>query len=339
MPRDTLAAPDTERIAEPMSNLDPRPDEVVCENRDGHAPRLLDYREVPLGGPRAMTVRRSLPQRGQTLIGAWCFLDHYGPDDVRLGGGMAVPGHPHTGLQTVSWVFSGEIEHRDTTGAHAIVRPREVNLMTAGSGIAHSEYSTPDTAFLHGVQLWVALPDEHRNTAPAFEHHAPPVLDVEGAEVVVFLGGLFGQRSPVRTFTPLLGAELTLRPGQRLRVPADPTFEHGVLIDAGSVTVGGIDASIGQLVYLPAGPDAVDLTAGDEGPARLLLIGGEPLGEQIVMWWNFVGRSHDEIAGFREDWQRARTAPEAGRFGPFPGGWDETIPAPILPNVRLRPRG
>ncbi|WP_137722893.1 pirin family protein [Prescottella subtropica] len=322
-----------------MSNLDARPDEVVCGNRDGRVPRLLDYREVPLGGPRAMTVRRTLPQRGQTLIGAWCFLDHYGPDDVRVGGGMAVPGHPHTGLQTVSWVFDGEIEHRDTTGAHAIVRPREVNLMTAGSGIAHSEYSTPGTAFLHGVQLWVALPDEHRSTAPSFEHHAPPVLDVDGAEAVVFLGSLFGQTSPVRTFTPLLGAELTLRPGQALHVPVDPTFEHGVLVDTGSVTVSGVDAAPGQLVYLPTGFGSVDLVAAEDDPVRLLLIGGEPLGEQIVMWWNFVGRGHDEIAGFREDWQRARTESVPGRFGAFPDEWSETIPAPILPNIRLVGRG
>ncbi|MFD4467895.1 pirin family protein [Rhodococcus sp. NPDC058505] len=323
-----------------MSNLEARPDEVVCASRDGTAPRLLDYREVPLGGARAMTVRRSLPQRGQTLIGAWCFLDHYGPDDVRRSGGMRVAGHPHTGLQTVSWVFSGEIEHRDTTGAHAIVRPREVNLMTAGSGIAHSEYSTPDTAILHGVQLWVALPDEHRFTAPAFEHYAPPVLDVEGAQAVVFLGSLFGTTSPVRTFTPLLGAELTLRPGQTLRVPLDGSFEHGVLVDSGSVEVAGVAATIGQLVHLPAGASEVDLVAAGDGPVRLLLLGGEPLGEQIVMWWNFVGRSHDEVAGFRADWQSERdNRPAAdGRFGPFPGEWDETIPAPMLPNARLRPR-
>lgn len=325
-----------------MSNLETTPDEVVCENRDGSAPRLLDFREVPLGGPRAMTVRRSLPQRDQTLIGAWCFLDHYGPDDVADSGGMRVAGHPHTGLQTVSWLFRGEIEHRDTTGAHAMVRPREVNLMTAGSGIAHSEFSTPDTDVLHGVQLWVALPDEHRFTAPAFEHHAPPVLDVDGAEVVVFLGSLFGQTSPVRTFTPLLGAEIVLRPGQRLDVALDGTFEHGVMVDTGAVSVSGVDAKVGQLVYLPVGTPSTELVASSDGPVRVVVLGGEPLGEQIVMWWNFIGRTHDEVAGYRADWQRERddqSDPGSSRFGPFPSEWSETIPAPILPNVRLRPRG
>ncbi|MFE3290378.1 pirin family protein [Rhodococcus sp. NPDC059234] len=325
-----------------MSNLDPNPDEVVCAGRDGHRPRVLDYREVPLGGPRAMTVRRSLPQRGQSLIGAWCFLDHYGPDNVADSGGMRVAGHPHTGLQTVSWVFRGEIEHRDTTGAHAIVRPREINLMTAGSGIAHSEFSTADTTVLHGVQLWVALPNAHRFTEPAFEHFEPPLLDIEGAQVLVFLGSLFGQSSPVRTFTRLLGAEITLRPGQTLSVPLAADYEHGVMVDTGMVSVGGAEAKSGQLVYLPLGASGVDIAASPDGSARILLLGGEPLGEQIVMWWNFIGRSHDEIVGYREDWQRERrdqSSPQTGRYGPFPAEWQQTIPAPDLPNVRLAPRG
>jgi redox-sensitive bicupin YhaK (pirin superfamily) len=337
------SAPDPDRKNRAvMSNLDPHPDEVVCAGRDGHDPRVLDYREVPLGGPRAMAVRRSLPQRGQSLIGAWCFLDHYGPDNVADSGGMRVAGHPHTGLQTVSWLFRGEIEHRDTTGAHALVRPREINLMTAGSGIAHSEFSTAGTTVLHGVQLWVALPDRDRFTAPAFEHHAPPVLDVEGAEVLVFLGSLFGQTSPVRTFSPLLGAEVTLRPGQTLSVPLDAGFEHGVMVDTGTVSAGGAEAKPGQLVYLPLGASGVDIAASADGPARVLLLGGEPLGEQIVMWWNFVGRTHDEVVGYREDWQRARQGGgwrQPGRYGRFPAEWHETIPAPVLPNVRLAPRG
>lgn len=325
-----------------MSNLDPTPDEVVCENGDGHRPRLLDFREVPLGGPRAMTVRRSLPQRDRTLIGAWCFLDHYGPDDVAVSGGMRVAGHPHTGLQTVSWLFSGEIEHRDTTGVHAMVRPREVNLMTAGSGIAHSEFSTADTTVLHGVQLWVALPDEHRFTAPGFEHYAPPVVEVDGAEVVVFLGSLFGQTSPVHTFTPLLGAEIVLQAGQRLDITLDAAFEHGVMVDTGAASIGGVDASVGQLVYLPVGVPAVEVTASAAaGPVRLIVLGGVPLGEQIVMFWNFIGRTHEEIAEYREQWQRERElgGVESGRFGAFPSAWEETIPAPVLPNARLRPRG
>ena len=136
-------------------------------------PEVLEARDVPLGGPRALQVRRTLPQRARTLIGAWCFADHYGPVEVPKTGGMDVPPHPHTGLQTVSWLFSGEVEHRDSLGSHALVRPGEMNLMTGGRGIAHSEVSTPDTERLHGVQLWVALPEaldelrRHRAVATA----------------------------------------------------------------------------------------------------------------------------------------------------------------------------
>lgn len=158
-----------------MSNLEAAPAAVTCTAPAGGARRhgqVLDPRAVPLGGPRAMTVRRTLPQRARSLIGAWCFADHYGPDLVSASGGMRVPGHPHTGLQTASWLFGGEVEHHDTADTHARVRPGELNLMTAGSGIAHSEYSTPATTVLYGVQLWVALPAAHRFTAPAFEHHA-----------------------------------------------------------------------------------------------------------------------------------------------------------------------
>src|SRR5699024_8858206 len=142
----------------PMSNVETDPVEQICRNEstDAHM-QVLTARDVPLGGPRAMTVRRTLPQRARSLIGAWCFADHYGPDDVSTTGGMVVPPHPHTGLQTVSWLFSGEIEHRDTLGTVASVRPGELNLMSAGAGIAHSEVSSPATTTLHGVQLWVAL--------------------------------------------------------------------------------------------------------------------------------------------------------------------------------------
>ncbi|HVK20177.1 MAG TPA: pirin family protein [Actinokineospora sp.] len=316
-----------------MSNLENAPAELVCTRADGPG-KVLDAREVPLGGPRAMTVRRTLPQRDQSLIGAWCFIDHYGPSTDK----MNVDGHPHTGLQTVSWLFSGEIEHRDTTGAHEIVRPGEINLMTAGSGIAHSEYSTDTADELHGAQLWVALPESDRFADPAFQHYAPPALDHDGARVLVFLGTLLGQTSPVATYTPLLGAEITLRPGQELVIDVDPEFEHGVLVDTGDLTAAGVSAKSGQLVYQPTGSATLAIRAGDDG-ARVLLLGGVPLGERIVMWWNFIGRSHDEIVTFREQWQRERAGSDPTRFGTFPEQWAQTLPAPALPNIRLKARG
>jgi redox-sensitive bicupin YhaK (pirin superfamily) len=323
---------------------------------------VLPYREVPLGGPRAMPVRRSLPQRDRTLIGAWCFVDHYGPDDVSLSGGMEVPGHPHTGLQTVSWLFSGEVEHRDTTGAHAFVRPGRLGIMTAGSGIAHSEYSTPGTTVLHGAQLWVALPEAARDTEPGFEEFEPEVVDVDGAQLMVFIGSLLGQTSPVPMHSPLVGAEVTVPPGASLRLPLNGDFEHGFLCDTGVLAVasaggaGPSEAKPGEIAFVPAGATEVTLTSGSADATRLLVLGGAPFGEQIVMWWNFVGRSHDEVVGFRDDWQRERASapgqpsqpsqPEAPgepsgiqrRFGLFPAEWERTLPAPELPNLRLRAR-
>ena len=329
-----------------MSNLETAPPEVASLGTPaGEAARgvqVLQPRAVPLGGPRAMTVRRTLPQRALSLIGAWCFADHYGPDDVSVTGGMQVPGHPHTGLQTVSWLFRGEVEHRDTTGAHAYVRPGQLNLMTAGAGIAHSEYSTPATAVLHGAQLWVALPDRHRFTAPGLEHYEPPPHDHDGARVLVFIGSLAGSASPVRTFSPLLGAEITLRAGRSAEFDVRPAFEHGVLVDTGRVTTAGVTAAAGQLVYRPAGAATLTLQASGGQQARVLLLGGEPLGEQIIMWWNFIGRSHDEIATYRAQWQAERTqiaTSGARRYGMFPSRWHHTLAAPELPHTRLRPRG
>jgi hypothetical protein len=327
-----------------VSNLDQSP-AVVAGGRRADArggPVVLPYRDVPLGGPRAMPVRRSLPQRGQSLIGAWCFVDHYGPDDVSVTGGMVVPGHPHTGLQTVSWLFSGEVEHRDTTGVHAFVRPGQLNLMTAGSGIAHSEYSTPGTIVLHGAQLWIALPAAHQFADPGFAHYEPPFVDIEGGQARVFLGSLFGQASPVPVYSPLVGAELTLAPGRSLDVEVNPRYEHGFLCDTGDPAVAGAHAKPGEIVFHPAGATSITVTASAREPARILVLGGEPFGEQIVMWWNFIGRSHEEVVGFREDWQRQRAGLPTGtpaRYGTFPASWTDTLAAPELPNVRLRARG
>ncbi|HJQ04483.1 MAG TPA: pirin family protein [Nocardioides sp.] len=330
-----------------MSNPEARPTEVVCGSAGDHGPEILTPREVPLGGPRAMPVRRTLPQRQRSLIGAWCFVDHYGPDLVSESGGMSVAPHPHTGLQTVSWLFEGEITHRDSAGTVGAVLPGEVNLMTAGRGISHSEVSTADTTTLHGVQLWVALPDADRFTDPGFEHYAPPEVAGDGWRARVFLGSLLGDTSPVRTFTPLLGAELVLDPGARLDLAVDPAYEHGVLVDQGSLQVAEQPTEYAELAYVAPGADSIELYAGAAG-ARVLVLGGPPFGEQIVMWWNFVGRTHEEVVAFREEWQ-AQVAPygavvadsqevRPGRFGVVVGDHLPPIPAPVLPNARLRSR-
>ncbi|MGW9398067.1 pirin family protein [Streptomyces sp. DSM 116494] len=320
-----------------MSNTETRPPELTCGG-ESEAERPADVevltpRDVPLGGPRAMRVRRTLPQRARSLIGAWCFADHYGPDDVTGTGGMNVAPHPHTGLQTVSWLFSGEIEHRDSLGSHAYVRPGELNLMTGGHGISHSEVSTPGTTLLHGVQLWVALPGEHRDTERDFQHYVPERIPVDGGEVRVFLGSLAGDTSPVRTFTPLLGAELSVAPGAEMTLGLDPAFEHGVLVDAGDVLTEGTAVRPAELGYIAPGRTSLTLTNRGTGPARLVLLGGPPFGEEIVMWWNFIGRSHDDIVRARDDWMNGT------RFGEVHGYDGDPLPAPELPNVPLKPRG
>lgn len=353
-----------------MSNAEVDPLEIACAAGEprGAGIELITPRDVPLGGLRAMRVRRTLPQRQRSFVGAWCFLDHYGPELVADSGGMNVAAHPHTGLQTVSWLFEGEIEHRDSAGFHAMVRPGEMNLMTAGHGISHSERSTPETTTLHGVQLWVALPESARHGEKTFEHYEPNPIEGEGWRAWVFLGSLLGETSPVTMFTPLVGAELTIEPGTSVTIDVDTGFEHGLLVDSGEVTLAysmvdhpdpqhATPISHANLGYVA--PGATQLVVNAEasgGPARIVLIGGAPFDEEIVMWWNFIGRDHDEIAQARADWHdqieaagvgdpsdpqgesgRGLTA-ERGRFGLPDDEPEPPLPAPKLPVARLVPR-
>ncbi len=351
-----------------MTNLDAHPDELLCQPQPCREPELIDARDVPLGGIRAMTVRRTLPSRGRPFIGPWCFLDHYGPDQVRETGGMDVAPHPHCGLQTVSWLFRGEIEHRDSLGTHQLVLPGELNLMTAGHGIAHSEVSTRATTILHGVQLWVALPPDKRDTDPAFQHFATNARVESGVQWRVFLGELGGESSPVPTYSPLVGAEVAMAADAVAEVALDPEFEYGVLIDSGTVEVDGRAVTAPRLVALPVGGQRLRLHAVD-ARARMVLIGGTPMTSELVMWWNFVGGSHEEIVEARRAWQEeigadrikgaadaAEAQPAGGgsatqkaaggtassggpvRFGRVLGYDGAPLPAPRMPGGRLRAR-
>jgi hypothetical protein len=318
-----------------VSNLDAAPVEETCSASPQPGIEVLHAREVPLGGPRALHVRRTLPQKQRSLVGAWCFADHYGPLTVRRSPGMVVPPHPHTGLQTVSWLFSGEIEHRDSGGVHAFVRPGELNLMTAGAGICHSEVSTADTTTLHGVQLWVALPDADRGTARDFAHYVPQPLSLDGARLRIFLGELQGVASPVHTFTPLLGVQIDLDAAADVALDVDPQFEHGVLLDQGDVDVAGVPIDVGDLACQSVGPRTLHIANPGSTAARVMLLGGIPFAEELVMWWNFVGRSHEEIVSYRELWES-----QDDRFGAVEGyiGTPARLPAPPLPTTRLKPR-
>jgi redox-sensitive bicupin YhaK (pirin superfamily) len=338
-----------------VSNLERAPQETEIDSATSPGPvhDLLTGHEVALGGVRAMTVTRTLPNRGRRMVGAWCFADAYGPTRLASGSpaegspaegspaaagedghpGMWVPPHPHTALQTVSWLLAGEVLHRDSLGNRQLIRPGQLNLMTAGRGISHSEETPAEhTPWLHGVQLWVALPEGDRRTEPQFEHHEDlPVFSRDGVDVTVVMGEMAGRTSPARVYTPLVCVDATLAAGSRTRLPLRPDFEYAVLMLSGTAEVDGDDLDQGPLLYLGAGRTELAIAA--TGPARLLLLGGEPFEEQLVMWWNFVGRSHDDIVQARDDWQ-------AGvGFGSVEGFEGDRLPAPELPGTRLRPRG
>lgn len=284
------------------------------------------------------------------MVGAWCFVDHYGPDDLtaRVDSydvpgerGMLVPPHPHTSLQTVSWLFEGEIEHRDSVGSHAMVRPGELNIMTAGNGIAHSEVSLPDgPPMLHGAQLWVALPDSHRTTVrPHFNTYADlPTLEFDGGRGTVMIGTVAGVTSPAPVYTPLVGADLQIDAGRTVRLPLTPDFEYAVLVVGGSLGISELTPGFGEMAYLGAGRNEIELVAQGDEPTRFLLLGGEPFEEQLVMWWNFIGRTHEEIVAARDEWMASIEADGNDRFPSVPGYDGDALPAPALPGTRLKPR-
>ncbi len=319
-----------------MSNLDRHPAARELGGLEATSARpaldLLPGKEVVLG--ESTRVRRLLPTLGRRMIGAWAFVDHYGPDDVAAGPGMQVAPHPHTGLQTVSWLLEGEVHHLDSLGSDVRFGPGQLALMTAGHGISHAEQSpVSHPRHLHGAQLWVALPDAHRETAPAFEYHAAlPGWTSDGVRATVLIGSFGGASSPGTAYSPLVGVDLDLAAGADIEVPLEPDFEYGLLASAGSASVEGAPLDRGSMLYLGTGRRTVRLHA--EEATRLLLLGGEPFDEHIVMWWNFVGRSGEEIADYAERWNA-----EDERFGAVVGYDGARLEAPPLPPVPLRARG
>ncbi|MFI5891670.1 pirin family protein [Actinoplanes sp. NPDC051513] len=295
---------------------------------------LLEGAPVALGGPRGFAVTRTLPNRQRRMVGAWCFLDAYGPHDLGDSAGMRVGPHPHTGLQTVTWLVAGEVLHRDSLGNLQEIRPGQLNLMTAGRGISHAEETPAEhSPVLQGVQLWVALPRATRDMAPEFSHHADlPVAAFGDITATVLMGTLGDATSPARTHTPLVGAELVLAAGASATVPLRPDFEYAALALDGAPNVDDATLKPGPLLYLGAGRTSLRLTTSSE--SRVLLLGGEPFEERLVMWWNFVARDHDEIVGMRLDWES-----HTPRFGEVHGYDGPPLPAPAMPITRLVPRG
>jgi redox-sensitive bicupin YhaK (pirin superfamily) len=317
-----------------VSNPDPTSETSVVIPGVMSAVDVIEARKAAIGD--GTEVRRLLPQRALRTIGAWCFLDHYGPDDVSRGSGMHVPPHPHIGLQTASWLFDGHILHRDSLGSRQLIRPGELNLMTSGRGIAHSEESPRGRpALLHGLQLWIALPDAERFTEPTFAHHARlPVVYDQDAAITVVIGEYQGEESPAAVYSPLIGLEVSVPPGRPFILPVCRDFEHGVVSVDGPATVAGADVAPGLLAHLPPGLSVIVLEPAlgkDKDLARFFVLGGVPFAERLIMWWNLVARTPEEIAQARDDWM-------AGRFAEVRGYPGSPLPAPALPAGRLRPR-
>ena len=270
------------------------------------------------------TVRRVLPRRTRRTVGAWCFADHMGPEQVSENEGLDIGPHPHLGLHTVTWLVEGAVLHRDSLGSEQLIRPGQLNLMTAGHGIAHSEeHVRTYRGTMHGVQLWVAQPSETRDGPPAFAHHAElPRAEIGGAVATVLIGELAGVVSPARQDTPLLGADLAIQPGVTTW-PLRSDFEHALVVLDGEVAVGESVVRPGQLGYLGLGRDALELSA--LAPSRVLLLGGVPFGEKLAMWWNFVGRTKEELAQARTQW-----ATYDERFGEVASTLPRIAPPPAL---------
>jgi redox-sensitive bicupin YhaK (pirin superfamily) len=281
-------------------------------------------REVHLG---LLSVVRGLPVKGKRLIGPWCFLDRFGPVSFSEGAAMDVAPHPHIGLQTVTWLLAGEIVHDDSLLQEAVLRPGGVNVMTSGDAIAHAE-RTPDenTGRLNGVQLWTALPDRDRHGAASFQHLPEvPRIEPSGGIVQVFSGALADAISPATHFSDLVGADIQVHPRHELALPLQRQYEHALLVLSGDCALEGQRLEERVLYYL--GTQRSEMSVTSTGGARVLLIGGTPFPETILMWWNFVARTPDEIRDARTDWEAHR------RFGEVPAYKGSRIPAPAL--VRL----
>ncbi|HET9206627.1 MAG TPA: pirin family protein [Burkholderiaceae bacterium] len=294
-----------------------------------HAWQRIAARHADLGG--GFGIARALPTAARRTVGAWCFLDHAGPAQFPPGRGMQVGPHPHIGLQTFTWMIEGEVLHHDSLGNRQVIRPGEVNLMSAGRGIAHSEESLGDSGAVHAAQLWIALPEAHRHGEPAFVHHARlPIVQSDGFRATVLAGVAFEQRSPVQLFSELLGLDFTAERAARTRIDLEPRFEHAVLCLRGLAQVDGESIEPGTLLY--AAPGRAQLELACDASAQLLLIGGTPFDEPLLMWWNFVGRGAEEIQRAAADWNAGR------HFGEVPGTALARIPAPDASGLKLKAR-
>jgi redox-sensitive bicupin YhaK (pirin superfamily) len=282
---------------------------------------VIDARPRDLGG---FTVGRVLPSSARRLVGPFIFFDHLAPADFAPGHGIDVRPHPHIGLATVTYLFDGEIVHRDSLGSHQPIRPGDVNWMTAGRGIVHSERTGAEArragSRVHGLQLWVALPLAHEETSPEFHHHPAatlPALDLAGARIRVLAGSAYGKTAPVKTLSPLFYADVALPVGSELPLPSEHA-ERAAYVIGGAVRVGEESAERGRMLVFATGAEVTLRATAD---ARVALIGGAPIDRERHIWWNFVSSSKARIEQAKREWKE-------GRFPKVLGDEIESIPLP-----------
>ncbi|MFC4352003.1 pirin family protein [Fodinicurvata halophila] len=288
---------------------------------------LIVPRARDLGG---FEVRRVLPAPRRRMVGPFIFFDQMGPAQFLTGQGIDVRPHPHIGLGTVTYLYSGDLHHRDSLGTDQIIRPGALNWMVAGRGVTHSERTSMEArtgpSRLSGIQSWIALPESHEDMAPLFEHHderALPRIEGDGIELRLILGRAYGEQAPATLFSETFYADVRLRPGARLPLP-DEHEERGLHVVEGEVTVAGQDFEAGQMMVFRTG-DRITVAAGDQG-ARLMLLGGAALEGPRHIWWNFVASSKERIEEAKRQW-RAETWGD-GLFELPVGDREEHIPLP-----------
>lgn len=295
---------------------------------DSHPHSDHEMQEIPLRTAeigRGTMIKRALPTKQKRMIGAWCFLDHAGPAHFEKGQGLDVGPHPHIGLQTFTWMIEGTLMHHDSIGSEQLIRPKQVNLMTAGHGISHTEVSPHEETHLHAAQLWIALPDHLTNMPPKFQHYPElPVHTQDNLEFTVLVGECLGKHSPVEVHTPLLGVDITSTTTAATKLHLNHDFEHAVLLLEGSAKVDGHILHMENMFVLPEGFTELNLELGEN--SRVLLIGGEPFEKPVLLWWNLVGRTEDELRQANEDWLR-----QDARFGTIPSYTGARLEAPPFP--------
>lgn len=286
--------------------------------------KRLSARESILG--EGLKIRRLLPHRQQRMIGAWCFFDHAGPIDVSQNDGLRVGPHPHTGLQTFSWMMDGEILHRDSLGYQQVLRKGEINLMTAGRGIVHSEESPAQrSAILQLAQLWIALPADKREIEPAFEHYADlPRFNLAAAEITVLVGQCMKHQSPVKVHSPLFGIDISSEQACQFTLPLQTDFEYGIAVLTGSASAAGEAINPGELLYLGLGRQSLNVELHEA--SQVILLGGQPFEDKILLYWNFLGSDMDQIRHFIQEWNYG----DQDVFGEVTGYDGERILSPEL---------